>query len=89
MGSKPLTINYNCRQIRLRKKYAVHCATSPEIGIEVRHYLVFKDQTRTGVNAPYSQKAVGLSTGAQRQRAQRPKPYERRILTWVPRSESA
>ena len=31
----------------------------------MRHYLVFKDQTRTGVNAPYSQKAVEVSTPRQ------------------------
>ena len=55
-------LNYG--RIRLRKKYAVHCATSPQFGIEVRHYLVFKDRTRTGVNAPYSQKAVALSTAS-------------------------
>src|SRR6187455_3291470 len=29
---------------------------------EVRHYLVFKDRTRTGVNRPFSQKALELST---------------------------
>ena len=31
---------------------------------KVSCYSVFKDLTRTGVNAPYSQKAVGVSTPA-------------------------
>ena len=32
----------------------------------MRHYLVFKDQTLTGVNEPYSHKVVEASTPGQR-----------------------